>query len=200
MCTCMCMYTSTYTCTYTVITCLYIYTLDLWLKLDGKEMKKPYHCIWPPFTDSRPHIDWTSMTTYEVTYPHVRLYELSMEDSLSTFLSFIEALSSIPATMAIILINTEESYDLDEKFNSHRGDTPVPIVVVKRKVGLGLLQQLERYPRKVMARIQGEESSKLEIPKAGDSPEIKDDRGETYHVHIYVYMYMYRTKSRTTPP
>ena len=112
-----------------------------------------------------------------------------MEDSLSTFLSFIESLSSIPATMAIILINTEESYDLDEKFNSHRGDMPVPIVVVKRKVGLGLLQQLERHPRKVIARIEGEESSKLEIPKAGDSPEIKDDRGETYHVHIYVHTY-----------
>ena len=157
--------------------------IDLWIKIDGKELKKPYHCTWPPFTESRPHIDWTSMTTYEDTYPHIRLYELSMEDSLSTFLSFIDTLSSIPATMGIILINTEESYALEEKFNARRGDTPVPIVVVKRKAGLSLKEHLEHYPRKVMAKIQGEESSKLKIPKAGDSPEKMDDKGETY-IHV----------------
>ena len=120
-------------------------------------MKKPYHCVWPPFSDSRPHISYTSMTAHEVTFAHIRLYELSLEDSLSSFLSFLESLSSIPSTIAIVLINTEESYDLEERFNAYRGETPVPIVVVKRKAGLGLKTQLERHPRKVDARIQGGE-------------------------------------------
>ena len=143
-------------------------------------MKKPYHCVWPPFSDSRPHISYTSITAHEVTFAHIRLYELSLEDSLSSFLSFLESLSSIPSTIAIVLINTEESYDLEERFNAYRGETPVPIVVVKRKAGLGLKTQLERYPRKVEARIQGEEEEegREEVAIRRDSLGKTKERGQ----------------------
>ena len=130
-------------------------------------MKNPYHCVWPPFCESRPDIDWASLTTYEVTYPHVRLYELSGEDSLMMFVSFLEQLTSIPTTRAIVLINTEESYDLDAKFSTSHSDTPVPVVVVKRKTGEALLKQAERYAWNVEASIEGEKEGKLEVGGKG---------------------------------
>ena len=118
-------------------------------------MKSPYHCVWPSFCESRPDIQWACLTTHEVTYPHVRLYTLSGEDSITMFVSFLEQLSSVPATMAIVLINTEESYDLDAKFSTGYRDVPVPVVIVKKKTGDALMKLVERYSRDLEASIEG---------------------------------------------
>ena len=125
-------------------------------------MKNPYHCVWPPFCKSRPDIDWASLTSNEATFPHIRLHRLSREDSLTMFLSFLEQLASIPATMAIVLINSEESYDLDEKFTTQERDVPVPVVLVKKKAGEELLKMVERHARIIEANIEGEKDGEGE--------------------------------------
>lgn len=89
---------------------------------------------------------------------------------MTTFLTFLEQLASIPATMAIVLINTEESYDLDAKFSFQDKDVPVPVVVVKKKAGEGLLKMAERHARNIEANIQGE--------KGGEGEEVKLETGE----------------------
>ena len=169
-------------------------SVELWLKIKGQKMKSPYNCVWPAFCESHPDVNWASLTTHEVTYPHVRLYELSGEDSLSMFVSFLEQLASIPATMAIILINTDESYDLDAKFSTHHGETPLPVVVVKRKTGKALLEKVKQYPRNVEASIEGEKGTESK-PVAGDKakaekvPEKKKEKGWDMLYNMYMYMY-----------
>lgn len=139
-----------------------LYYIDLWVRIKGVKMKNPYHCVWPPFCKSRPDIDWASLTANEATFPHIRLHRLSREDSLTMFLSFLEQLASIPATMAIVLINSEESYDLDEKFTTQERDVPVPVVLVKKKAGEELLKMVERHARIIDANIEGEKDGEGE--------------------------------------
>ena len=134
------------------------YFVEIWVRVDGKKAKNSFHCVWPSFAESRPHISWFSLASHEVTYPHIRLYELT----------FLEELSSVPANIAIILVNMEESYDLDAKFEPRKEDTPVPIVIVKKKTGKSLLQLIEQNVRKIEASIEGEESSfEIQTPAEG---------------------------------
>ena len=136
-------------------------------------MKSPYHCVWPPFCETRPDIQWACLTTHEVTYPHVRLYTLTGEDSITMFASFLEQLSSIPATMAIVLVNTEESYDLDAKFSIGNHDSPVPVVVVKKKTGDALMNLVEKYARDLEASIEGGKEGEGKTDTVGRKGKIK---------------------------
>ena len=154
--------------------------IDLWIRIKGQKAKDPYHCVWPPFCTTRPDIEWASLTTHEVTFNHIRIYELSDSDSLSVFVSFLEQLSSVPSTRAIVVINTEESYDLDAKFSTENyHDTPMPVVVVKRKAGEKLLKQVERYGRELEASIEGgkeEEEGRAGTLERGREKKGKKDR------------------------
>ena len=150
--------------------------------------------MWPPFCSTRPDIDWVSLTTHEVTFNHVRVYKLSETDSLSVFVSFLEQLSSVPSTRAIVVINTEESYDLDARFSTDNyRETPVPVVVVKRKAGEKLLKNIEKYGRDLEASIEGgkeEEEEEEEEGKTGTldrkrenkSKKDREDKG-LYNTH-----------------
>ena len=133
--------------------------IDIWVKVKGQKAKTP-HCVWPSFCagSSRPDINWASLTDHQVTFPHIRLYELSAEDSLSTLVSFLEQFSSIPATMGIIVINTVDSYELDAKyFTTEQKETPVPVVVVKRKTGEALLKEIKSMERRERLRLESRE-------------------------------------------
>ena len=127
-------------------------------------MKNPYHCVRSPFCKSCPDIDWVRLTANEATFPHIRLHRLSRQDSLTMLL---EEVKGIPATMAIVLINSEESYDLDEKFTTQERDVPVPVLLVKKKAGEELLRMVERYARNIEANIErekdGEGEGKLDV-------------------------------------
>ena len=94
--------------------------------------------------------------------------------------------------MAIVLINTEESYDLDAKFATDERELPVPVVLVKKKTGQALLKQVERYERDVEASIEGEkvgeaERSKDESPLAarrkerGKDKNKSEEKGASFH-------------------
>ena len=176
------------------LTLLYIIHLyvDLWIRIKGQKAKDPYHCVWPPFCGTRPDIDWVSLTTHEVTFSHVRVYELSETDSLSVFVSFLEQLSSVPSTRAIVVINTEESYDLDARFSTENyRETPIPVVVVKRKAGEKLLKQIKKNGRDLEASIQGgkeeEEEGKtgtLDRKREKKSKKVREDKGLNNTLHV----------------
>lgn len=82
--------------------------------------------------------------------------------------------------MAIVLINNEESYDLDEKFTTQERDIPVPVVVVKKKAGEGLLKMVERHARNIEANIEGgkdgEEEGKLDAEEKVKGKGTSDNR------------------------
>ena len=103
-----------------------------------------------PFRQMVHSIPWTDLTTAETTYPHVRFHELKEEDSLSYFLSMM---ASIPATMAVILINSEDSYRLSDKFHTEAQSPPVPMLVVTQETGRELLRLVRENPREVKIKI-----------------------------------------------
>ena len=103
-----------------------------------------------PFQQAVHSQDWTSLTSTEATYPHIRLHQLREEDSLSNFLS---TMASIPATMAVILVNSEDSYTLSSKFHSEEQTPPVPMLVVTKETGKKILHLVEDHPRDVQIKI-----------------------------------------------
>ena len=165
------------------------------MRVKGQNAKAPYNCVWPQFCTSRPDIDWASLTTHEVTYNHIRLYELTTKDSLSVFVSFLEQLSSIPSTRGIVVINSEESYELDAKFSTaDYSETPVPVVVVKRKTGEALVKLVRgRSGREVEARIEGgkegEEGKTDTLQRGKDKKSKKSPKGYTSHMYVHTDMH-----------
>ena len=94
------------------------------------------------------------LTLYETTYTHVRLHKLTREDSLKFFMSMM---ASIPATMAVVLINFDNSYRLSEKFVSEGENAAVPVVLVTNETGLQLMKLLEETPRDVEVTIHSQD-------------------------------------------
>ena len=94
------------------------------------------------------------LTLYETTYVHVRLHKLTREDSLKFFMSMM---ASIPATMAVVLINFDNSYRLSEKFVSEGENAAVPMVLVTNETGLQLVKLLEDNPRDVEVTIHSQD-------------------------------------------
>ena len=76
-----------------------------------------------------------------------------------------------------MVINTVESYDLDAKFSTDNyRDTPVPVVVVKRKTGEKLLKQVEKYGRDLEASIEGGKEGETEEGGGTDTLERGKDK------------------------
>ena len=122
-----------------------------------------------PFSLSLRSVPWVDFTLGEATYPHVRLHQLKEEDSLSLFMS---VLSSIPATLAVVLVNTRDNFDLAEKFarsDSEQG-CPVPMLVVTKEAGREMTRIVAENDRNVEATVELGAGSKSHPSPALSSP------------------------------
>ena len=125
--------------------------VGLQIQLANKKGSQPssFDFRWANFNQSPRGIDWHPLTQFEATYQHIRVHQLHDKDSLSDFWSM-----SIPAMMAVILINPEDSFTLAEKFQSEEYSPPVPVLVVTKETGSELLRIMEENPREMEARIE----------------------------------------------
>ena len=104
-----------------------------------------------PFALSLRSVNWVDLTSGEATYPHIRLHELTEDDSLTFFMSM---LASIPATLAVVLTNTHDGYDLSKKFSSSEEQgCPVPMLVVTRETGREIARLVQENVRAIEARV-----------------------------------------------
>ena len=103
-----------------------------------------------PFSLSLRAVNWVDLTAGEATYPHIRLHELTEDDSLTFFMSM---LASIPATLAVILTNTHDGYDLSKKFGSEEEGCPVPMLVVTKETGREIARLIGENARSIEARV-----------------------------------------------
>ena len=108
---------------------------------------------WGSFNQSVHPFQKMPLTLYEATLVHIRLHKLTQDDSLKLFMSMM---ASIPTTMAIVLINFDNSYRLSEKFLSEEQSSPVPVILVTNETGLELLKLLHENPRDVEATIHSQ--------------------------------------------
>ena len=148
-----------------------------------------YDYGWAAFNKSsvRRPLQKMPLTLYEATFQHIRLHKLTHNDSLKFFMSMM---ASVPVTLAIVLINFEDTYRLAEKFVSEEGEgkmPSVPVILVTNETGSKLLQLLEEYPRDVEAVIH------RRTPEASPSllPHNKEMILPSPAAGIYMYMYMY---------
>ena len=63
--------------------------------------------VWAPFHQPPRSLPWQPLALYEITSPHLRLHRLTESDELREFLSVV---NSIPATQALVLINSSNHY------------------------------------------------------------------------------------------
>ena len=134
--------------------CMYPYICTgLEVHVDSKTFTYDYG--WGAFNQSSPRpFQKMPITLHEATFPHYRLHKLTKDDSLKFFMSLM---ASIPATLAVVLINFDDTYELSEKFVSEEGEMPpVPVILVTNETGSRLLRLLEENPRDVEAVIHSQ--------------------------------------------
>lgn len=149
------MYTCIYTCMLTLSSkCIHVQCIaGLQVQVSNKPSLQPacFDYRWARFNQTPRTIDWRPLALQEVTFPHVRLHQLHDNDSLGDFLTVMD---SIPATMAIILVNTDNSLQLAEKFVAEGQSAPIPVLVVSADTGRSIVRLVEGNPREVEARIE----------------------------------------------
>ena len=124
--------------------------------------------ISPPFSVSLRLVNWVRLSAGEAISQHIRVHQLREEDSLSSFLSM---LSSIPATMAVVLINYLDGFEVSERLCvGGEQESPVPMVVVTRESGREILRLLAENKRAVEAMVEVAPGSKVNLSPSLSSP------------------------------
>ena len=129
---------------------------------------------WGSYNQSLRPIQKMPLTLYEATFPHIRLHKLTKDDSLKFFMSMMD---SIPATLAVVLINFDNSYQLSEKFLFNGETPPVPVILVTNETGSELLQFLRENPRDTEVTVHSEDYQPPVIEEPSPLP-CKCPRGE----------------------
>ena len=102
---------------------------------------------WAPFTSKAYPIEWKRLVNHEVTYRHIRCHQLKKEDDLPFRMA---SMDSAPCTEALLLINTENDYDV----NPHIQEKPIfPVLVVTAESGQLLMEALDKSEIEVMVEL-----------------------------------------------
>ena len=123
-------------------------TLKVRTSVGGEE--QTHDCEWA-FSDVIEEIDWLPLATSQVTFPNILLHELKEEESLEFFITTVQ---SMPSTKGLLLINTNNSFDIDEKLYHGSEKPSVPTLVVGRDIGIALHNLVDKNPRSVEAMVQ----------------------------------------------
>ena len=150
--------------------------LKVRLKSSASPQQYYFDYMSAPFSLLLRTVNWVDLTANEATYPHIRLHELKEDDSLSSSMSMLE-----PATLAVVLINTQDSYDLSKKFNSEEQGSPVPMLVVTKEAGRELLRLVQENTRAIEASVDLSSGAKSYSSPALSSP-------SPLGTYIYVYI------------
>ena len=123
--------------------CLPLVATGLHIKVKGNEEKVyDFTYKWAPFTSSAYPIEWMPLVNIEVTYPHIRCHQLKEGDDLPFLMANMD---SAPSTEALLLINTEDSYEINPKFLPLEEKSMYPVFTVTAETGQVLLEALDKF-------------------------------------------------------
>ena len=108
---------------------------------------------WSPVTERPQAFDWIDIRKDESTSLHIRCYWLSdeREEELSTLMATTIDSAS---TVALILVNTKNDFEVDAKFLSPNEKCGFPVAVVTHSVGQILREVFKNYDREVEAKME----------------------------------------------
>ena len=136
-----------------------------------------YECAWAPFSESKEPIQWVNLAKCQVTFPNMLLHDLNEEDSMSFLVSTVE---SMPSTRALMLINTGNALDIDERFHPKGEGPSVPTLAVTKATGDALHKLIEDYGRNVEVKVENMQLSESQVVEE-DKMEAENEREHDSH-------------------
>ena len=137
-----------------------ILATGLHIRVKGEEART-FSYQWAPLTSTACRIKWRPLVNHEVTYLHIRCHKLQAKDDLPSLMS---SMDSAPCTQALLLINTDNSYQINPKFYPSEEKSIFPVIVVTAETGLVLLEALSKSEVQV----------KVDLPDTADIAQLKD--------------------------
>lgn len=129
----------------------YVYlTAGLEVKLTKTEEKRFFNFAWAPFCDSPVSLDWLGLAHHQVTYEHIQIHQLKSDQSISFILS---TLGSLTSARALLLVNTYDGYELDQRFRPQSEGPCLPTMVVSQRTGAELMELLKVHERDVEVKV-----------------------------------------------
>lgn len=98
----------------------------------GDQLSKSFTYAWIPFSGIPTNIDWTELSTTEQESNHILI---TGDEQLS-------ARIISPKTLAVIVVNSSEIYELDEKVVSECKQSTIPTIAVTNSDGNHLMALL----------------------------------------------------------
>ena len=131
--------------------------IGLHIRVKGKEQPLCHFSYkWAPVTSTACPIEWMPLVKCEVTYRHIRCHKLEANDDLPFLMA---SMNSAPSTEALILINTENSLDIDPKFLPVKDRSVFPVLVVTAETGKSIMDALSKSEIEVKADLPGQSDS-----------------------------------------
>jgi len=128
--------------------------LGLQIRVKGGDiLNYNFTYAWSPVTECPQKFDWIDIRKDESTSLHIRCYWLSdeREEELSTLMATTIDCAS---TVALILVNTKNDFEVDAKFLSPNEKCGFPVAVVTHSVGQILREVFKNYDREVQAKME----------------------------------------------
>jgi len=117
------------------------------------------HCFeyeWASIRQTPQPLDWTPVVMYDATYEHVRCHQLQPEDDLPSLLANLD---SSPGTKALLLINNENKFFIQQSLLAEDQVSMYPVLVITSESGKVLTHILKKNER-------GAVKVKVDIPTA----------------------------------
>ena len=133
--------------------CMYIHA-GLQLRLKGKKQSlESFSYTWALTTKVPRTLDWTTLSKENIPLTkHIRYHPLLLQDGKS-LPEFVGTLNSDQYTQALILINTDNTYQIDPKIFSGDEQWALPILMVTSESGKQLDTILSRYPQNTEVKV-----------------------------------------------
>ena len=133
-----------------------VFVAGLQLCVNDEEMCHGFEYEWASIRQTPQPLDWTPVVMYDVTYEHVRCHQLQPEDDLPSLLANLD---SSPGTKALLLINNENNFFIQQSLLPEDLVSMYPVLVITSESGKALTDILEKNER-------GAVKVKVDIPTA----------------------------------
>ena len=133
-----------------------VFVAGLQLCVNDEEMCHWFEYERASIQQSLQPFDWTPVIMCDATYEHVRCHQLQPEDDLPSLLANLD---SSPGTKALLLINSEKNFFIQQSLLAEDEVPMYPVLVITSESGKALTNILEKNER-------GAVKVKVDIPTA----------------------------------
>ena len=136
---------------------------------DHEEPLESFSYAWALASRVQQSLNWELVTTEDIQCNHIRCHTLKEGDDLPVL---VTAVDTNPFAQGLILINAENNYQIDPKFQSAETQWNVPILLITTDDGRVLIELLKQHKLKVEAKVileSGEPVQPQPIPTCSPS-------------------------------